>query len=107
MKLFYLWIFFNILIGISQSDAEHYFLFCACMFYFSYIYNIMYSVELSYKLFIILWCIPSVIIWWILYVHNYLLRIEPFDECAVIFLIFFYFYLLLFFFFESDKFWRV
>lgn len=101
MNLFKLWFFFNILIGISKSDAEHYVLFCLVMFYVTYIYNVLYPSNLSYKLFISLLTIPSILLWWILYVHNHLLRIEPFNEHYVVFSIFFYFYLLLFTFWES------
>ena len=100
MFLFYLWVSFNFLIGITKIDAEHYILFCLTMFYFTYLYNSISPVSLSNKLFITFITIPSVIIWWILYVHNYLLRIEPFDESLVIYTIFFYFYLLLYAFWE-------
>ena len=102
MFIFYTWVTFVILIGISETDAEHYFLFCFTMFYFTFIYNRIYSIRLSPKLISLFLILPSAIMWWIAYVYNYLLSINPLEDYLVIFSIFLYFYILIFIYWESN-----
>ena len=102
MNLVYYWIIFIFLMGISEIDADHYLLFCFAMFYLTYIYNIIYKLKITPKAFSIFIFIPSVIIWWILYVYNYLLSINPIEEYVIIYIISIYFYLLIYIFWESN-----
>ena len=101
MSLLYIWIVFTFLMGISETDVNHYLLFCFTMFYITFLYNQIYSVKITPKYFASLILLPSLIIWWILYVFNYLLSMAPLDEHLVIFIIFFYFYILIYIFWES------
>ena len=104
MNIFHIWSSFIFFIGVSESDDSHYFLFCSVMLYVTYIYNQIYYIKLTPKTCSLLLSIPSVILWWILYVYNYLLSLEPFSNEVIISIIFLYFYILLYIFWEYDKF---
>lgn len=101
MSLFYIWIVFTFLMGVAETDVNHYLLFCFSMFYITFIYNQIYSVKITPKYFAILILLPSLILWWILYVFNYLLSMDPLDEHLIISIIFLYFYILIYIFWES------
>ena len=102
MNLVYFWISFIFLMGISETDANHYFLFCFAMYYLTYIYNRIYPTNITPKTFSMFIFFPSIIVWWILYVYNYLLSITPLDEYIVVYTILIYFYLLIYIFWESN-----
>lgn len=102
MGLFYIWIAFIFLMGISECDANHYYLFCASMFYATYLYNQIQPTGLTLKMSSIYLSIPSVILWWIVYVYNWFLREDPISDEIMIGIIFLYFYIFLYVYWECN-----
>ena len=98
---FFIWFSFIILMGVSETDDSHYFLFCISMLYVTYLYNQILYIKLTPKIFSVIFFIPSVILWWIIYVYNYLLSFNPISDYIMVYIILTYFYLLVYTYWES------
>jgi len=101
MNLTLIWTGFIILISVlGELDKRHFVLFGGSMFYFIYLYNQLKPVSLSSKLVLLLFNIPTLVFWYIGFVYNDFLSINPVS--SEVFMSWFFIYLyLMFYFFNS------
>lgn len=102
MELIALWIFFIIIMTKANLKTSYYILFSVCMFCLVTLYNFFKPTILSNKLAIILLTIPSCIFWYIAFVYNNFLCINPLDDFLIVTLLFFYVYILIYVFWEIN-----
>lgn len=84
----------------EELDQFYYLLFSAFMFYFTYLYNQIQPVNIPARTTLLLFNIPSTILWYIAFVYNDFLSITPINYETFISLFFIYIYLILYFFLE-------
>lgn len=101
MNLIIIWFTFIIFISISEElDQSHYFIFSSFMLYFTYIYNQLIPRKVSSKIIILLLTIPITIFWYVAFVYNDFLCLNPITYETFITVLFFCIYLLIYVFFE-------
>ena len=95
------WVYFVILFTFAQDALnadylEHSLVALGIIYYF----NSLTIIRVSPQLFIIYLLVPSFIFWYVFITYNYFLRVYPFPEENVYFIMFFYFYILIYLFSE-------
>jgi len=99
MNLTLIWTGFIILISVLEElDKRHFVLFGGSMFYFIYLYNQLKPISLSSKLVLLLFNIPTLVFWYIGFVYNDFLSINPVSSKVFVSWLFIYLYLTLYFF---------
>ena len=95
-----IWLSFVLIMGLSDElDQYHYLLFSSFMLYFTYLYNQVLPINLSIKFTVTLLIIPSGILWYLAFVYNDFLSLNPLSYEAFVIMFFVYTYLLLYLFF--------
>jgi hypothetical protein len=98
MNITVIWTGFIILISIIEElDKRHFALFGGSMLYFMYLYNQVEPICISPKLVLLLFNIPTLIFWYITFVYNDFLSINPVSHEVFMSWFFVYFYLTLYF----------
>lgn len=93
MNLISIWIGFILLMSFSEElDTAHYVLFSISMFYFIYLYNQVNPTVLSKKTTLLLFNIPTIILWYVAFVYNDFLCLNPISYETFMGLFFLYFY---------------
>jgi hypothetical protein len=98
MNINLIWTGFIILISVLEElDKRHFVLFGGSMFYFIYLYNQVKPINISLKSLLLLFNIPTLIFWYIGFVYNDFLSINPTPHEVFISWFFIYLYLMLYF----------
>jgi len=98
MNITVIWAGFIILSSILEElDKRHFVLFGGSMFYFMYLYNQVKPTSISSKAVLLLFNIPTLIFWYVIFVYNDFLSINPVSYEVFISWFFIYFYLMLYF----------
>jgi len=98
MNINLIWTGFIILISVLEElDKRHFVLFGGSMFYFMYLYNQVKPTNISSKSVLLLFNIPTLIFWYIGFVYNDFLSINPTSHEVFVSCVFIYFYLMLYF----------
>lgn len=98
MNITVIWAGFIILSSILEElDKRHFVLFGGSMFYFMYLYNQVKPTSISSKAVLLLFNIPTLILWYVIFVYNDFLSINPVSYEVFISWFFIYFYLMLYF----------
>lgn len=98
MNFTLMWTGFTVLISVLEElDKKHFVLFSGSMFYFIYLYNQVKPIILSLKSVFLLFNIPMSIFWYILFVYNDFLSINPVSHEIFLCGFFIYFYLVFYF----------
>nr|AEP20679.1 ORF102 [Durinskia baltica diatom endosymbiont] len=98
MNITVIWTGFVILISILEElDKKHFVLFGGAMFYFMYLYNQVKPTSISSKSVLLLFNVPTLILWYIIFVYNDFLSINPVSHEVFMSWFFIYFYLMLYF----------
>jgi len=98
MNITVIWTGFVILISILEElDKKHFVLFGGAMFYFMYLYNQVKPTSISSKSVLLLFNVPTLIFWYIIFVYNDFLSINPVSHEVFMSWFFIYFYLMLYF----------
>jgi hypothetical protein len=93
MNLISVWIGFVLLMSVSEElDLAHFALFSGSMFYFTYLYNQINPTVLSKKTTLLLFNIPTIILWYMAFVYNDFLCLNPMSYETFMGLFFLYFY---------------
>lgn len=101
MTLLIIWNGFILLMSFFEElDQSHYFLFSVAMLYFTYLYNQIRPINMSSRITLLLFNIPTIILWYIAFVYNDFLCITPITYETFMSLFFIYTYLMLYFFME-------
>jgi hypothetical protein len=91
------WFSFIIFIILFQElNQLQYILYSSFMFYFIYLYNLIYLVQISSKTVFLIISIPTIIFYYILFVYNDFLSLTPMKYEIVISLSLFHFFILVF-----------
>lgn len=78
MSLLVTWVSFILSMSFSEElDQSHYLLFSSSMFYFTYLHNRIKPTKISITAIILLFNIPSIILWYVAFVYNDFLCITP------------------------------
>lgn len=94
MNLILIWLGFTSLMGFSdQLDIAHFGLFGSTMFYFTYLYNQINPLVLSKKIALLLFNVPIIILWYMAFVYNDFLSLNPIPYEMFISLFFIYFFI--------------
>ena len=88
----------------EELDQLHYFLFSISMFYFTYLYNRIKPIHVSARIILLLFNIPTLILWYIAFVYNDFLCITPINYETFMSLFFAYTYFTLYFLMEYPYF---
>lgn len=97
MNINLIWTGFIILISaLEELDKRHFVLFSGSMFYFIYLYNQLRPTNISSKSILLLFNIPTLIFWYIGFVYNDFLSINPASHEIFVSWFFIYFYLMLY-----------
>nr|BBC77915.1 hypothetical protein [Nitzschia palea] len=97
MNITVIWTGFIVLISVLEElDKKHFILFGGSMFYFIYLYNQVKPTSISLKLVLLLFNVPTLIFWYIIFVYNDFLSINPVSHEIFISWFFIYFYLMLY-----------
>jgi hypothetical protein len=98
MNITVIWAGFIILSSILEElDKRHFVLFGGSMFYFMYLYNQVKPTSISSKAVLLLFNIPTLIFWYVIFVYNDFLSINPVAYEVFISWLFIDFYLMLYF----------
>lgn len=98
MNLILIWTGFTILISVlDELDTKHFVLFCGAMLYFTYLYNQIKPTDISLKSVLLFFNISTLIFWYIVFVYNDFLSINPISHEIFMSWFFIYFYLMLYF----------
>ena len=98
MNITVIWTGFIILISVLEElDKRHFVLFGGSMLYFIYLYNQVNPTSISSKSVLLLFNVPTLIFWYIIFVYNDFLSINPVSHEVFISWFFIYFYLVLYF----------
>jgi hypothetical protein len=101
MSLLLTWASFIVSMSFSEElDQSHYLLFSVSMLYFTYLYNRIKPTRISVKTILLLFNIPSIILWYIAFVYNDFLCITPINYELFKGLFFIYIYLTIYTFFK-------
>jgi hypothetical protein len=105
MRIVLTWAIFIILMSVSEDlDQPHYLLFSCFMFYFTYINNQVKPRIMTIKWTIIFLITPNLIFWYIGFVYNDFLCLNPISYEMFMSILFTYFYLMIYlFFFDQIK----
>jgi hypothetical protein len=104
MSLLLTWVSFIISMSFSEElDQSHYILFSGSMFYFTYLYNQIKPTQISIRTILLLFNIPSIILWYIAFVYNDFLCITPINYELFMSLVFVYIYLTIYVFFKYPQ----
>ncbi len=97
MNFTLIWTGFIILISVLEElDKRHFVLFGGSMFYFIYLYNQVKPISISSKAVLLLFNIPTLIFWYVIFVYNDFLSINPTSHEIFISWFFIYFYSMLY-----------
>ena len=97
MNLTLIWTGFITLSSVLEElDKRHFMLFGGAMFYFIYHYNQVKPISISSKSALLLFNIPTSIFWYIIFVYNDFLSINPVSHEVFMSWFFIYFYLMLY-----------
>jgi hypothetical protein len=101
MNLTLIWIGFIISMSFPEElDLFHYLLFSSAMFYVTYVYNQINPTVLSIRIGLLFLNIPTIVLWYIAFVYNDFLSIDPISYESFVSLFLIYIYLTLHVFFE-------
>ena len=87
----------------DKLDPYYFLLFSAFMFYFIYLYNQIKPINISIRATILLFNIPSIILWYTAFVYNDFLSITPISYEMFMSLFFVYTYWMLYLFLEHSR----
>lgn len=105
MNFVLFWIGFILVMSFSEElDQAHFLLFGGSMLYCTYIYNRINPRTLSTKMIIVLFNIPIILLWYIAFVYNDFLCINPMPYEMFMSLLFIYAYIILYLFINSTRF---
>lgn len=91
------WFSFIIFIIFFQELTQlQYFLYSSCMFCFTCFYNFIYFVKVSPKIIFLVFSIPNIIFYYIVFVYNDFLSLTPMKYESFISLLIFYLFILVF-----------
>ena len=97
MNINLIWTVFIVLISVLEElDKRHFVLFGGSMFYFIYLYNQVKPTSISSKSILLLFNIPTLIFWYIGFVYNDFLSLNPASYEVFISWFFIYLYLILY-----------
>ena len=98
MNVSIIWTGFIILISLLEElDKKHFVLFGGSMLYFIYLYNQVKPTRISSKSVLLLFNVPTLVFWYIIFVYNDFLSINPVSHEVFISWFFVYFYLMFYF----------
>lgn len=97
MNFILVWTGFVLLMSFSEElDLAHFTLFSGSMLYFTYLYNKINPIVFSKKSILLLFNVPTIIIWYIAFVYNDFLCLNPISYEMFMSLFFIYFYITLY-----------
>jgi hypothetical protein len=78
MNLIFPWISFVFLMSFAgELDQEHFLLFSGAMLYFTYRYNRITPLFLSTRLVLLIFNVPAFLLWYVTFVYNDFLCLNP------------------------------
>jgi len=98
-----IWAFFVFSMSLAKDlDQCHYFFFSSLMLGFTYLYDQIYSIRISLQTNLCLLFIPSIILWYIVFVYNSFLCLTPIKHEILVGFLFLYTYVILYVFWECS-----
>lgn len=105
MNLILIWIIFILLISSLENLTQFsYFFFNLLMLYITYIFNVRKTLRLTFKRFLLIVNIPLIIFWYLAFVYNDFLSLNPLSREIFMSLFFSYSYLIVYLFLECKNF---
>nr|AEP20735.1 ORF105 [Kryptoperidinium foliaceum endosymbiont] len=102
MHFILIWVSFILVLSLSEElDHEHFLLFSCSLFYAIYLYNLISPIALSLRETLLLFNVPTLILWYLVFVYNDFLCLNPISHQTFISLFIFYLYFNFYFYYKS------